>query len=187
MQPDNHAVYLASFGRGMLKVGVARWTRREERIREQGAPLALIVARDDGQMVRRTETAITKLGIPDRYTSSQKLGALAGAKFDQGELLEELFSELALVRHRVRAPWIDEPEIISFETPFNLSYRPPLVQAADSLVVRGQLQDIQGQLLFIENDQGLFALEANSLQGYRIRPAEEGEEIAGQTSLSFSV
>lgn len=187
VQPDNHAVYLASFGKDMLKVGVARWTRREERIREQGAPLALIIARDDGQMVRRVETAITKLGIPDRYASSQKLSALSEWRWEEDDLREELFSALALIRHRIRAPWVDEPEIISFGNALRLDYRPPLLKAEAGTVVRGVLRGIQGQLLFIEGDEGIFALEAGSLHGYHLRPAAEGEEIAGQTSLSFSV
>src|ERR1035437_9835934 len=56
VQPENHAVYLAAFGPGIFKVGVARWERRFERLAEQGARLALIVARDDGQQVRRVES-----------------------------------------------------------------------------------------------------------------------------------
>lgn len=184
VQPDNHAVYLASFGREMPKVGVARWTRREERVREQGARMALVVARDDGQMVRRLESEINKLGIPDRYTSSQKLQSLV-MHTSKNELLEELLSTLALLRHRIRAPWI-EPEKIVFPEPLRLPYRPELVSAAPGLVVRGEVLDIQGQLLFIQGEGDMIALDGGTLQGYSIRNATAKDQAAGQTSLSLS-
>ena len=185
VQPENHAVYLASFGREMPKVGVARWTRREERVREQGARMALVVARDDGQMVRRLESEINKLGVPDRYTSSQKLQALVQSRTPEGELLEELLSTLALLRHRIRGPWI-EPEKIVFPEPLQLHYRPDLQLAAPGLVVRGTVQDIQGQLLFIQGEGDMIALDGGSLQGYSIRSATDSDQAVGQTSLALS-
>lgn len=186
VQPENHAVYLASFGESMPKVGVARWTRRQERVREQGARVALIVARDDGQMVRRTETEISRLGIPDRYTSSQKLQSLVGSRVSEEEMTEELLAVYEDLRHRIRAPWLREPERIILPSPIALHYRPNLETAQPGMVVRGEVQDIQGQLLFIDNNKTLFALDGGSLQGYCLRGANEDDQPLGQTSLSFA-
>src|SRR5690606_17361353 len=77
VRPKNHALYLCAFGPGAIKVGVARWSRRAHRVAEQGAREALIVARDDGQMIRRYERMVARSGIPDRLQPAERLRALA--------------------------------------------------------------------------------------------------------------
>ena len=77
VQPDNHALYLAGFASGVIKVGVSRWPRRHQRLLEQGARTAIILARDDGQMIRRYETQITSFGFVDRLSSAEKLSYLS--------------------------------------------------------------------------------------------------------------
>jgi hypothetical protein len=187
VQPDNHAVYLASFGHGILKVGVARWERRNERVAEQGARAALIVARDDGQIVRRVEQMIRKTGIPDRIPAQAKLGALT-QRGVRPELEAELLDALTGLRRRVRAKWLAEPEVVDLDTPQVLSHRPRLLSPAPGLAIRGTIRLVIGQSVIIDSDSGeLVALEASSLDGYTIEGLDDSEHGSGQVALALAV
>jgi len=187
VQPDNHAVYLASFGHGILKVGVARWERRIERVIEQGARAALIVARDDGQIVRRVEQMIRKSGIPDRVDANTKLAALTQRGL-RPELEAELLDAATSLRRRMRASWIDDPEIIDLPSPELLSRRPRLIAPAAGLAVRAEIRLTVGQLVIADSDADeLIAIEASSLAGYRLVPLADGEHGSGQVALALAV
>ncbi len=75
-QPND--LYLAAFRDGSIKVGTSSAWRTEERLTEQGAWLALIVARTtDGYEVRNLEDAVTrKLGIPQSVATTRKVRGL---------------------------------------------------------------------------------------------------------------
>ncbi len=186
VQPENHAVYLASFGPGIHKVGVARWERRQERVLEQGARAALIIARDDGQMVRRLEQAIRRIGIPDRITPGVKVSALT-KRGDPGHLSEELLSALAGIRHRVRGKWIETPELLDIPEFSPLPHRPEIVQPGAGLALRGQVEAVIGQTIIISREEEeLVAVEASALHGYRLRELRPDEGNSGQMALLFS-
>jgi hypothetical protein len=186
VQPENHAVYLASFGPDLHKVGVARWERRHERVREQGARAALIIARDDGQMVRRLEQSIRRIGIPDRISPGAKIAALT-QRGNPGQLAEELLTALAGVRHRVRGKWIDTPELLDIPEFEPLPYRPEAVHPEPGFSLRGTVESLIGQTVIVRRDEAeLAALEASALHGYRLRPLEPGEGSSGQMALLFS-
>lgn len=185
VQPRNHAVYLASFGPGLLKVGVARWNRREERVREQGALAAFVVAREDGQIARRVESSIAKLGIPDRLSPTAKLAALPLFQ-DHKQLEKEILEALEGIHYRVRASWTDHPERVELPKPL-VQTVPDLLRPERGLVVRGQVLDTIGQMIVLDPEVGQKqAIEASSLVGYNLRPPKSDEHGTGQMSLSFS-
>lgn len=82
-QPNE--LYLAGFRDGSIKIGTSSAWRTEERLTEQGAWIALIVARtEDGYRVRQLEDEVTaRLGIPQSVATTRKLRGLANPVDDQ--------------------------------------------------------------------------------------------------------
>lgn len=186
VRPDNHAVYLASFGHGILKVGVARWERRFDRVAEQGARAALVIARDDGQIVRRVEQTIRRLGIPDRVSTGVKLGALTQVG-RRPELEAELLDAVTGLRRRLRAKWLDEPEVVELASPRVLPHRPRLLSPEAGLAVKGTVRHTIGKLVIIDSDADeLVAIDVGSLDGYELAPLSEAEHGSGQMALALA-
>jgi hypothetical protein len=192
VQPDNHAVYLASFGPGAFKVGVARWDRRRERLLEQGARAAIIVARDDGQKVRRIESQVKRLRaddgtrpIPDKRNFHDKLLLMTHAASRQ-QLTEELVALWPTVKPRVLGQFLPAVEIVDLPALALLGQVPRVLSAAADLRVRGTIASVAGQTLLIDSDSGeQVALDAAGLVGYRLRSLDAGEVGVGQLALGF--
>lgn len=184
VQPDNHALYLANFGPGHPKVGVARWDRRAERLYEQGARAAIVIARDDGQKIRRAESQIRRFGIPDRLQMREKLGLLT-VSATVAELEEELLDAFGGIRLRMRASWLKEPEVVAMPEQPLVEVAPRLIGPRPSLCLRGTIEAIDGQAVIMRNDSGeLVALEVSALAGYRVSPLAEGHGSSGQMALT---
>lgn len=173
VQPDNHIVYLASFGPGAVKVGVARQGRRYDRLHEQGARVAIIIAEDDGQQVRRIESQIKRQGIRDRVQPQEKLKLLTQSATEK-ELLEELYQTLNFIKPRTYAKWID-PEELRFDIPL-LDFPPRFIAPTEGLHVHGVINSIVGQTIILDTDTNdRIAFEAGALSGFQL------EEIQGQS------
>jgi Protein of unknown function (DUF2797) len=73
-----HYVYLAAFGKELVKVGIASHVRLFQRLTEQGARLATVVALlpDAYQARKMEETLQCVLGLPDRITRKKKITAI---------------------------------------------------------------------------------------------------------------
>lgn len=189
IQPNNHALYLASFAPGVIKVGVSRWSRRRERLLEQGARSAIIVARDDGQMIRRHEAMIAKFGYPDRLSSEDKLRYM-GRKVAEDQLEEELFENFEKIKPRMYAPWLEEAEKVPLPDHPNIdglefaTFWRPNTQKLHDLV--GRVLAVTGQIIIIQDDSTQpFAIDARDLVGYRVAPAPDGARTGGQMQLSL--
>jgi hypothetical protein len=185
VQPENHAVYLASFGPGVVKVGVARWERRFERLAEQGARAAIIIARDDGQQVRRVESQFRFAKIVDRVQAQEKLRAYTQAG-EVAKLRKELLNVYAMTKVRIIGQWLKEPEVIDLPTIPLFEHPPRLSTPHAGLRLRGKVSAVCGQLLIIASDTGeTVALEATSLIGYDVRALADYEQGAGQLVLEL--
>lgn len=187
VQPQNHGCYLASFGPGLMKVGVALWERRYQRLMEQGAKAGIIIARDDGQMIRRVESQIRRRGgVPDRVQPREKLYALtqAASVDDLRAELKQLAGEL---RPRISGRWLDQFEAIDLPTLPQLDQIPRLLSVSDGMRLRGELAAVCGQTLIIDSDTAeQVALEVTSLVGYELRSLQADEQGAGQLALQFA-
>ena len=185
VRPDNHALYLASFAPGVIKVGVTRWERRQERLAEQGARAAIICGRDDGQMVRRAESQIKRLGVPDRLQPREKLRLLTVA-CDVAQMEQELVEVLAGLKRRMHASWI-EPEQIPMPSIDVLSSVPRLLEPKPGMALRGEVMAISGQTLLVRNDSNeIVALEVTSLAGYQMSALAEEQGSNGQLALALA-
>lgn len=110
IQPANHGLYIASFGIGRLKVGVASWRRVRSRVREQGARAGLIVGRADGLRVRRMEARLVQMGLRDQMTLNDHAASLGETASDD-QLLGELRQVVGELRRRAPGlPWLDTDE-----------------------------------------------------------------------------
>jgi hypothetical protein len=186
VQPHNHAVYLASFGPGVVKVGVARWHRRFERLAEQGARAAIIIARDDGQQVRRVESQFRFAKIVDRVQASEKLRAYTQAGTPE-KLREELLTVFAMTKFRIIGQWLKEAEVVELPAIPLLDAAPRLLPPRAGFRIRGEVTAVCGQLLLIAADTGeTVALEATSLVGYDVRALTSSEQGEGQMVLALA-
>lgn len=176
---DNHALYLAAFSDQDVKVGVARWNRRQQRIAEQGARAGIIIARDDGQMIRRHEAQIRSLGLPDRLSLNSKLRALSTAP--EQDLIQLLHQTMEGLQRRMRAPWI-EPQIAEIE-PQPILPRPRLVNPRGLNLV-GQVVANWGQIIVINDPSGeLVAVDGTALIGHQLGPLPPGSTPNYQPAL----
>jgi hypothetical protein len=184
VKPYNHALYLASFAPGIIKVGVARWHRRLERLSEQGAKAAIVIARDDGQIIRRSETQIKNFGLYDRILTSKKLQYLQ-QQTDSDQLYKELFEVQEKLKRRMRANWLEDPEIIDLpEIKIPDNTQPRLKKFFPGSTLRGRVVAIVGQGLIIETDnRETIAIEPKTLTGYNFLFLKDKQGTDGQLSL----
>lgn len=193
IQVDNHALYLASFAPGVVKVGVSRWERRSQRLLEQGARVALIVAQDDGQMIRRYETQIKKLGYRDRLSSVHKMQYIGqGASAEEKNLFKELYSSLDEIKKRMRAPWLDKaeevilPEYKKFQgLEYSALWKPSL--KIGPATFSGKISAVHGSLLFLTNEERTTPLiiDLKDLVGYYLEENLTDSKTSGQMTLEL--
>ena len=84
-------LYLAIFGDGSIKIGTTTSHRKEQRLKEQGALWAIIVAKTlDGFMVRVLEDLVTKeLSISQAVSTKKKIGGILNP-IDESQAKESL-------------------------------------------------------------------------------------------------
>lgn len=187
--PDvRHAIYLACFAPGMVKVGIAQWDRRARRLAEQGAPAALVIgARDSGHSAQRFEQWWHKrAGVKDRYPPAAHVRALAVPRTGVNGLMVELRDTLALHAPRLcPGELLHEPEVVKLPEVPVLARARELIRARDGLVIRGRVIATVAQELVIEDAASgrLQAVPLKGLNGWRLRPAAPGECTPTQLSL----
>lgn len=178
--PHDHALYLASFGPGLVKVGVARFNRRTARLREQGALAGIIIGHADGQSVRWHESVISRTGIADRIPMGERLRALAGP-IDQEALRLELEQTAETLQRRLNGiPWLDVPEVIHLPEARSLGRRPELVRPEEGQVVHGAVIEALGTLVILDRDGEPTALDLGSLVGHWIRARHADDQLPEQ-------
>ncbi len=171
VQPENHAIYLAAFAPGIHKVGVARWHRREARLREQGAAVGLIIGRTDGLLARRMETIVSKCGnIVDRLSVRDHLRA-ATIESDHDALLAELrLKAQSLQRRLIQQPWLTQMEEYTFPERQTLNHLPQLWSPGAESTLVGEVQGFIGQTMVVQPDGGaLIAVDLPTLIGWHLQ------------------
>lgn len=184
VQPANHALYLASFGLGRIKVGVSHWERRHLRVLERGAQAGLIIARDDGQQIRRLESTIHAFGIPDKVTVGEVLDGVGLG--EPVELLDQLHQVTARLRLRlVSEQWLDPFEEVDLPLRPVFPRRPNVLRAHPGEALDGPVFGIYGQTVVFERDGGLRAIDLSSLVGYPIVDEVAGARTQFQMAMPF--
>lgn len=170
IQDGNHAVYLASFGHGQVKVGVAAWSRRHERLAEQGARAGLIVGRSDGLRARRMEHSINRSGIPDRMSLAQHASALRDPATD-AELVAELTQVAEGLKLRMGIlPWVGFEQVTMNVTPITDAIAMP-VEPGSSM--HGTVLSHAGSIVTIERADGSHIVtDLKAIVGYELLPLD---------------
>lgn len=99
LQPN--VAYLAAFRDGSIKIGTSTLKRQDERLTEQGAWLAKVIATStDGIAIRALEDQVTRqLGVPQSVSARRKVAGLANPASD--DLLGAKLADLGEKAHNV--------------------------------------------------------------------------------------
>lgn len=209
-----HVVYLAAYAPGydqktqtqnFMKVGISQVGRVKERLSEQGAREALVIAAGSELDATRLETAICKLDhrlgidgvkqtadrrrVKDRLNQRQHLEAWAKAP-DSELMLQELERKLNELRRRLpffASVFLSDEQVVEMELPELPPISPAckLLRARD-LVLRGRVRGIYGLYLILDADTGeQVALNSRSLIGYELRSPAVEEHGQDQLALAF--
>jgi hypothetical protein len=175
-----HLVYLADFG-GVLKVGVCRSERFEERLLEQGAYAGLEVLRAGGLEVRRVERLVCEHGIVDRVSLP---GLLSREPLTREQSRELLQSELSRLAHRMPdLGWYPAGRNFFLENRYPAAREAKMVDPSRD-VVGGTILGTRGGLLLAVDGQGsVNACAMRSLHGRMMEKV--AAESAGPSQLHF--
>lgn len=167
-----HVLYLALFGRHLVKVGVSANPAR--RLREQGAMAGLLVAAGDGVAMRQLERAVRQAGVPDVVRTQRKARLLAERPTpDEAQsALQSTAAGLASLtaEHPPAATFLYLADRYAgrFPEPGETITTPSRFWPGDR--IGGRLRGAVGGLLLVDDAPlGLLAIDSSRLEGYRGR------------------
>jgi hypothetical protein len=188
---EPHVVYLAAFGPGRVKVGVAIERRARLRFLEQGAHLGAVIARcPDGFAARRMERALCDLGLIDRVRAASKIRGLYPLLTD-AEAREELDKTFRYVVRYLKteetALLLPAPEVEDFRPAFRLESlraQPERLFPTVDVPIHGRVLATAGSCLVMERDGGrLSALDIAGLRGALLSIARFQGGVISQMDL----
>ncbi len=168
-----HFVYIALFGRDVIKVGVARQDRFPSRIYEQGAWAAQVVKSTDGKTARVIERSIhTELQFPEAVQIERKIALFEQmqSKEETIKKLDELTSDDALL-NLTQAPQNRVTFVYSLPA-YNI---PDIHQYASVYLVKnlttksslaGTFMGFYGKFLLVTSLDNLYVIQSKELEGY---------------------
>jgi hypothetical protein len=156
---EEYCLYLAGFGEDIVKCGVTRKERFEERMREQGADFGCVVAVQKGpDGIYGQESALqSRFNFSNSVRLEQKMRRLV---FDSQPARENFKSAVELVRSSgVLADF--SPQIIDFSSNY-----PRLHSPQRTLSVLGEILGAKGEILLFKSDGGRhFAVNMRQMTG----------------------
>jgi hypothetical protein len=189
----DHYVYLAYYPGDLVKVGTTAAVRKEQRLLEQGAEFAILVAKADGMDVRAIEKACSSLGYTQMVRKDYKFKTLL-EKPDSDRAFTVLIQALEDIRLRLDLALLNffqEPELLNFSKNFNtalIEKLPKRVDISPGLDIFGDYVTVKGDVLVFRQSQNLFAISLDLLLGHHIADIDgEAEliEIKPEEQLSF--
>lgn len=144
---EEYCLYLAGFGQDIVKCGVTRKERFEERMREQGADFGCIVAQFTGpdQVYGAEESLQSRFSLANSVRLAQKIRRLV---FDRQAAREHFSSTLEMVRSSGVLPDFT-PNIIDLSPHYPRLHSP---QATDSVL--GEILGAKGEILLFKSQGG---------------------------------
>jgi len=188
---EPHIVYLAAFGPGRVKVGVAIERRARLRFLEQGAHLGAIIARcPDGFVARRMERALCDLGLIDRVRAASKIRGFYPL-LTNAQAREEIDKTFTYVTRYLAtdevAYLLPTPEIEDFRLIFRLEAvytQPERLFPPVDVPIRGRVLAAAGSCLVLERDGGrLGAVDIAGLRGALLSIARFQGGVISQMDL----
>ncbi len=188
---EPHVVYLAAFGPGRVKVGVAIERRTRLRFLEQGAHLGAVIARcPDGFAARRMERALCDLGLVDRVRAASKIRGLYPLLTD-AEARAEIEKTFQYIVRRLKTEetslLLPAPEIEDFRPAFRLQTlraQPERLFPAVDVPIHGRVLATAGSCVVLERDGGrLWAVDIGGLRGALLSIARFQGGVISQMDL----
>lgn len=188
---EPHVVYLAAFGPGRVKVGVAIERRARLRFMEQGAHLGAIIARcPDGFAARRMERALCDLGLIDRVRAASKIRGLYPLLAD-AEAREEILKTFSYVTRHLSTEEVTyllpSPEVEDFRAAFQLQAlyaQPERLFPAVDVPIHGRVLATAGSCIVLERDGGrICAIDVAGLRGALLSIARFQGGVISQMDL----
>lgn len=109
-----HYVYLAYFSKDKIKVGTAYFERKTERLIEQGAPLAFLIAKTPtGKIAREIEHKIVSMGYSESVSSKYKAKNII-IDNDKDKIIDELKNHIEIIKSKLSDEYLRyliDPEI----------------------------------------------------------------------------
>ncbi|WP_405592061.1 DUF2797 domain-containing protein [Streptomyces sp. NBC_01190] len=184
--PRPYAVYLASFGPGLHKVGITAVARGTARLLEQAAVCFTFLGEGPLMTARRTEAVLgAALGIRDRVPDSAKRAArhtLPEAPHRADEL-RRLYDDVTAVRDRLP----DSLRLRSFHAVdhgalFGLPAAPPtagITALAPGRTLAGTVRVVAGHDVQVETAGGVLLLDTRLTAGWPLRkgPADAVSDV----------
>jgi hypothetical protein len=164
---EEHAVYLAMFRPDIFKIGVAKASRLNDRLREQGADVAAVTDYvSDGELARRRERELQKrYGIKGTVRHSQKMHVDTELDWAAWDAMKAKMD----IRDEIKLRYFDLP----------LRMRP--LQVKNMLL--GRFIGVKGRLVVFEKDATLYGFDLNHILGAEVFPIRSSKR---QLSLPTS-
>jgi hypothetical protein len=188
---EPHAVYLAHFGAGIIKVGMTYARRGVGRLLEQGARIGVILACfPDAYLARALERGIAEqLHVSEAVRPSRKRQLLE-APFSVHAARAELETVLAHVRElglcdTLCPEWAELDEYYGGAALF--TQRLTDLSETEPVAISGRAVGMIGDVLLVSQGGQVFTLSLQALVGcgVRLTPEERANRWRGQLALPF--
>lgn len=184
-----HFLYLAHFGKGIVKVGISFAARGHGRLLEQGARAALILDTfPSAHIARQYEAEIARLpGIVETLQLRKKTD-LAAIPYDTHHASRELLGVKEIIEKTLGKTFVSS-EILTFDQHFFPSNTPDLSNSFDCTaynLVSGTSIGALGSLFFFHQQDTPLFLPLKKYIGYQVALSYSERQIelpARQTSL----
>ena len=169
LQP--HILYLAHFGKGIVKVGISHAARGNSRLLEQGARSAIILEEfSSAHIARQYEAKIASIeGIAETLLLQKKISALSQS-YDAAAAATELLSIKSMIEQKIGTKF-SQSDVLSFDDIYFPSVKPNLQDAfncADQNLISGKVIGMLGSLLFCEQQDTPVFLPLKKYVGYKV-------------------
>lgn len=169
LQP--HILYLAHFGKGIVKVGISHAARGNSRLLEQGARSAIILEEfSSAHIARQYEAKIANIeGIAETLLLQKKISALS-QNYDAAAAATELLGIKSMIEQKIGTKF-SQSNVLSFDDIYFPSVKPNLTDAfncADQNLISGKVIGMLGSLLFCEQQDTPVFLPLKKYVGYKV-------------------
>ena len=114
-----HYVYLAYFSKDKIKVGTAYYERKITRLQEQGAPVAILIAKTNtGKLARLIEHKIKEMGYAETITSKYKASNI-NIDNNKEKILNILESNLKRIKDNIDKSYLEYFDYIEVYDDYN--------------------------------------------------------------------
>jgi Protein of unknown function (DUF2797) len=188
---EPHAVYLVSFGRGALKVGMTHAPRRLSRLLEQGARLGSVIAElPNADLARELEASIALRFEVSEFVRAARKRQLLGVPLVLPAAHRELAEMLAHVLEH--EPDIARPGPIQELDGYYFGTAPLPTSLTDLSEtephsISGRCIGMIGDVLVVAQGERRYMLSIGESVGHRVRiePYERENRFMGQLGLPF--